>query len=116
MKATHLGIGSALTASACCVGPAALAAAGLGGLGLGIWFVRYAGWLVGAAALLLLAGWWTWFRENRRCAKAQCRMPGGKGALAALSIASVVVAGFALLHLGPLLSRAGCAISCLRRP
>lgn len=114
MNTTKLGILSALTASACCLGPTAFVAVGLGGLGLGAYFVRYSGVLVGIAALLLLAGWRTYFREARQCAGVQCRMPGGKIALITLSVASVVVAGFAVMHLGPLFSNAACAISCLR--
>lgn len=114
MNAAKLGVGSALTASACCLGPAIFTAAGLGGLGLGTYFVRYSGWLVGAAALLLLAGWRAYVRETQRCSKAHCRMSGGKATLVTLSIASAVVAGFAVMHGGPLFSKAACAISCPR--
>ncbi len=116
MKTVKLGIGSAFTASLCCLGPAVLAAAGLGGLGLAAWFTRYSGLLVGIAALLLAWSWWVYFREARQCARAQCRMAGGKVALITLSIASVVVAGFAAMHLGPVFSKVACAISCPRCP
>ena len=114
MKAVKLGIGSALTASACCLGPAALAAIGLGGLGVGAYFIRYSGVLVGIAALLLLAGWRGYFAEAGRCKTAQCRMSGGRATLAVLSVASFVVVGFALMHLGPLFFKTACAISCSR--
>lgn len=116
MNAVRLGIGSALTASACCLGPAALAAAGLGGLGVGVIFTRFSGLLVAVAAVLLAFGWRRYFTEAKRCRTAECRMSGGIATLAVLSIASVVVAGFALMHLGPLATQAACAISCLRQP
>lgn len=115
MKAARFGIFSALTASACCLGPVALAAIGLGGLGAGALFARFSGLLVAAAAALLTLGWRTYFTEARRCKMAQCRMASGVSTLAILTVASVVVAGFALLHLGPMFSRAACAISCPSR-
>lgn len=114
MKAEKLGALSALTASACCLGPAVLAAAGLGGLGFGIYFVRFSGVLVAAAVVLLALGWRLYLTEHRRCAQTQCRMRGGKTALITLSLASVIVAGFAVMHMGPLFSKAACAISCPR--
>lgn len=116
MNAVKLGIGSAFTASVCCLGPAVLAAAGLGGLGLGVFFARFSGLLAAVAAALLALGWRQYFAEARRCKAAQCRMPGGVSALTILSVASVVVAGFAIMHFGPALSRAACAIPCPRQP
>ena len=114
MKAVRLGIGSALIASACCLGPAALAAIGLGGLGVGAYFIRYSAVLVGIAALLLLMGWLGYFAEGQRCKTAQCRISGGRTTLTILSVASFVVVGFAVMHMGPLFSRAACAFSCPR--
>lgn len=114
MNAARLGVLSAFTASACCVGPAALAAAGLGGLGLGIFVVRFSSVLVVGAAILLVVGWRRYLAEHRRCAQAQCRMGSGKAALITLSLASVIVAGFAVMHMGPLFSKAACAVSCPR--
>ncbi|MBI1953860.1 MAG: hypothetical protein HYS41_07040 [Candidatus Omnitrophica bacterium] len=116
MNAVKLGIGSALAASACCLGPAALAAAGLGGLGAGVFFARFSWLLVAAAAVLLGLGWRQYLAQAKRCQATQCRMPGGAGALVILSVASVVVAGFALMHLGPLAAKAACAVSCQRPP
>lgn len=114
MKAAKLGALSALTASACCLGPAVLVAVGLGGLGIGGFFARFSGVLVGVAAVLLLAGWRLYLSERRRCTQARCRMPGRAATLMTLVVASIIVAGFALMHLGPLFSRAACAISCPR--
>jgi len=116
MNAAKLGIGSALTASACCLGPAALAAIGLGGLGVSVFFTRFSGLLVAAAAVLLTFGWRRYVAEARRCRTARCRMAGGVATLAVLSVASAVVAGFALLHLWPLAMQAACTISCPRQP
>ncbi len=116
MNAVKLGIGSALTASACCLGPAALAAVGLGGLGAGVFFTRFAGLLVAGAAVLLAFGWRRYVAEARRCRTAHCQMAGGKVTPAVLSVASIVVAGFALMHLWSLVTQAACAISCPRSP
>jgi len=116
MNAVKLGVGSALTASACCLGPAVLAAAGLGGLGVGIFFARFSGLLVAVAAVLLAFGWRRYITEVKHCKAAHCRMAGGKVTLATLSIASLIVAAFTWMHLGPALSQAACAISCPRPP
>lgn len=116
MKAARLGIFSALTASACCLGPAALVAVGLGGLGFGALFTRLSGLWVAVAVVLLAFGWRLYFAEARRCRATQCRMSGGRTTFVTLSVASVVVAGFALMHLWPLVGQAACAISCPSRP
>jgi len=116
MNAVRLGIGSALTASACCLGPAALAAVGLGGLGVGVLFARFSGVLVAVAAVLLAFGWRRYVAEVKHCKAAQCRMAGSKVTLVTLSIASLIVAAFAWMHLGPALSQAACAITCARKP
>lgn len=114
MKAVKIGALSALTASACCLGPAALAAVGLGGLGLGMFFARVSGLLVAAAAALLGLGWWRYLAERRRCVQDQCHMPGRIAALVTLGAASVIVMGFALMHLSPFVNKAACALSCPR--
>lgn len=114
MNVVKLGIGSALTASACCLGPAALAAVGLGGLGVGVFFTRFSGLLVAAAVVLLAFGWRRYFAEVKHCKAARCRLAGGMVTLVTLSIASLVVAAFAWMHLGPAFSRAACAVTCAR--
>ncbi len=114
MKATRLGIFSAFTASLCCAGPAVLIALGLGGLGGSAFFGRFAVVLVGIAMVLLGLGWWLYAKEVRQCRAAQCQMPGRTATLATLAVASVIVAGFALIHLGSLVNKAACALSCPR--
>lgn len=114
MKAVKLGALSALIASACCLGPAALVAVGLGGLGLGVLFARFAGVLAGAGVVLLLVGWRAYLAERRWCAKTQCQMPGRTATLVTLGAASAIVAGFALMHLWPTLHQFACSVSCPR--
>lgn len=114
MKAARLGVFSALIASACCLSPAVLVAVGLGGLGLGVLFARFSLALVVIAVVLLLVGWRAYLAERKRCAQAQCHMPGRTATLVTLGVASIIVAGFALMHLWPLATKATCAISCPR--
>jgi len=113
MKAGKLGALSAVTASLCCLGPVALVAFGLGGLGLGVLFSRYAGILLVAATLLLSLGWWLYTKETRRCRQAQCQMPGRTGTFATLIVASTIVGAVALMHLWPLVNQA-CGAACPR--
>ena len=95
MKAWTLGLLSALTASACCLGPGVLALLGLGSLGLGATVGRYHHWFLGAAVVLLAVAWQRFFREAARCRTAGCRMARGGLSGFALLIASLVVLFFA---------------------
>lgn len=113
LNSKGLGILSAATASACCLAPAVLVAIGLGGLGAGLFVARFSGLLVGLAAAFLALGWWLFLAEAKRCNETQCQMPGRAKTLVVLAAASVVVAGFGVMHLWPVLSRA-CAASCPR--
>ena len=96
MKAAPLGILSALTASACCLGPAVLALVGLGGLGLGATLGRYHAWFIGAAVVLLAMGWSRYVKELRGCRVRRCRMAHGSFTMWSLIASSVVVVMFVL--------------------
>jgi len=95
MKARTLGVLSALTASACCLGPAVFALLGLGSLGVGAALGRAHWWLLVAALALLLIAWRRFFREVARCRATGCRMASGKVTGLVLLIASLVFIIFA---------------------
>jgi len=99
MKASRLGILSAVIASVCCVGPLVLVLLGLGSLGLGAVLGRYHWWFILAAIALLAIAWRSYPKEAGRCRTARCEMAGGKTTRTALLLASVVVAAFVGLNL-----------------
>jgi copper chaperone CopZ len=99
MKAGPLGILSAITASACCLGPVVLVLAGLGSLGFGALIGRYHWWFIVAAIVLLTVAWRSYLKEARHCKTISCEMAGGKRTRTALLLASVVVAVFVGLNL-----------------
>ena len=114
MNAGKLGALSAVTASLCCLGPAALAAIGLGGLAAGALFARLTGIFLGLAAVLLVLGWRLYATEAKRCRQAQCRMPRRSLTVSALAAASLIVGAVALLHLWPAFNQFACSVSCPR--
>lgn len=94
MRSDRAGIGSALLASVCCVGPVALAALGLGGLGLSAFIGQYHWYFIGGAALVLGYAWYSYLKERRRCGDQHCEMVRGRFTGATLTLASVAVAAF----------------------
>jgi mercuric ion transport protein len=98
MKAKNLGILSALTASACCVGPLLLILLGLGGLGLGAVIGKYHWVLIAAAAALLSLGWVAYLKEKNSCEKAACEMKNKGITRNILILASAAVLGFTGLN------------------
>ena len=96
MKTALFGILSALSASACCLGPAVLALLGLGGLGIGATLGRYHTWFIGAAVVLLAVGWSRYVKALRGCRTQRCQMAHGRFTKWALIASSVVVAMFVL--------------------
>jgi SAM-dependent methyltransferase len=96
MKAGPLGILSALTASACCLGPLVLALLGLGGLGIGATLGCYHPWFSGAAVVLLAAGWHRYAKELHSCRTRRCQMARGRLTMWSLIASSAVVAMFVL--------------------
>lgn len=99
MKAKGLGILSALTASACCLGPLLFIALGLGSLGLGAVLGKYHWYFILGAALILGFAWRSYFREKRSCESAHCEMEGKKMTRNVLALASAIVLTFAGLNL-----------------
>jgi hypothetical protein len=114
MKAGKLGALSAVTASLCCLGPAALAAIGLGGLAAGALFARLTWIFLGLATALLALGWRLYAMEAKRCQQAQCRMPGRSLSVSTLAAASLIVGAIAFMHLWPALNQFVCSVSCPR--
>lgn len=95
MKTWVLGAVSAVTASACCLGPAVLALLGLGGLGIGAILGRFHQGFVWVGMVLLAGAWWRFVRQLIRCRTAGCRMAHGRLTGLVLLIASLVVLFFA---------------------
>lgn len=97
MKASKAGVLSALLASACCIGPLLLIAIGLGSgaafLGRYHWF-----FLLGGLAALTWA-WTKYLREKTACDCEHTEMPGRRGTMWTLLLATAVVLGFAGLNI-----------------
>ncbi len=97
MKAAKAGVVSALSASACCIGPLLLIAIGLGSgaafLGRYHWF-----FLIGGFAVLTWA-WAKYLREKTVCDCERTQMEGRRGVMFTLLIATVIVLGFAGLNI-----------------
>lgn len=91
MKASRLGILSAIVASSCCVLPVLLVVAGLGSLGVGSLLGRFHWGFIGVALALLIYAWRVYFKERRRCRAASCEMKSGKTTKWALLVASLIV-------------------------
>ncbi len=92
MKASRLGILSAIIASTCCVGPLLLILVGLGSLGLGAAIGKYHWFLIAAAFGLIVFAWRSYFKEKKSCNLRGCRMEKKRMTLIPLMIASLVVA------------------------
>ncbi|NIR93588.1 MAG: hypothetical protein GWO08_07910, partial [Gammaproteobacteria bacterium] len=99
MQAHKLGILSAITASACCIGPLLVILLGLGTLGLTTFFSQYHWVFIGLGAALLAAAWDYYYREKKRCASEQCEFRNKKVTRNTLIGASLVVLIFAGLNI-----------------
>lgn len=93
------GVGSGLAAwagaalsSLCCLLPLAVIFLGLGSGAFMAITMRYRWILIPAGVLGVVAGFVLYVRERRRCATLVCQMAGGRMTLAALIVASLVVA------------------------
>lgn len=60
------GVGAALFSALCCAGPVLAVAAGVSAAGLATTFEPLRPWFLGATAALLLFGFWTVDREERK--------------------------------------------------
>ena len=66
MKSAVVGIGAALAASACCIGPVVFTALGAGALSAAsLTLVPYRPWFIGATALILGTGFYCAYRSVR---------------------------------------------------
>lgn len=59
-------VGAAVASALCCAGPVVAAALGVSGAGLAARFDPLRPWFLGATTALLLAGFWTVDREERK--------------------------------------------------
>jgi len=99
MKASRVGILSAIVASSCCLLPIVLVLLGLGSLGIGSVLGRFHWTFVGVAFVLLSYAWWRYLTEQRRCQTAHCAMEQGQTTRLTLVIASLIVVLFVGVNL-----------------
>ena len=103
MKEKRLAVGgaviAAIAASLCCVGPVLFAVLGLGAFGAASVFEAARPYLLSGAALLLAIGfYWTYFRRGTACApgEACATKPVSRIGRSGLWIATIAVLAFAL--------------------
>jgi hypothetical protein len=82
----------ALVSSLCCLLPLTVIALGLGSGAFMALTMPYRWLLIPAGVLGIAAGFALYVRERRRCDALGCRMPGSRVTLAALVVASGIVA------------------------
>ncbi len=87
------GLLAALGASACCVLPFVLLTLGVGGAWMSniSWLAPYEKIFVGAAVLLIAAGFWRVYRHPTACALGECAPPSNRAAKIGLWIAALLV-------------------------
>lgn len=87
------GLLAALGASACCVLPFVVLTLGVGGAWMGniSWLAPYEKIFVGAAVLLIAAGFWRVYRRPAACAVGECAPPSNSAAKIGLWIAALLV-------------------------
>ncbi len=87
------GLLAALGASACCVLPFVLLTLGVGGAWMSniSWLAPYEKIFVGAAVLLIAAGFWRVYRRPIACAVGECAPPSNRAAKIGLWIAALLV-------------------------
>ncbi len=95
------GVVAAVLAASCCLLPLALMAMGIAGAGLMMTMMRYE-WLTLPLGVSGLAGAYVfYFREQRRCDTAGCRLVGERATKIMLGVATAVVSVALLLKLFP---------------
>ena len=102
MKKNMTAVGAILSAglaSVCCVGPLALGALGLGGVGFAIGLEKYRPYFLAVTAIFLGVGFYqAYFRRGEICADGSCKVGSGsssvKRALWVLVVATAGVATF----------------------
>ena len=96
-----VGVVAAVLAASCCLLPLALIAMGIAGAGLMMTMMSYE-WLTLPLGVFGLVGAYAfYFREQRRCDTAGCRLVGDRATKTMLGVATAVVAVALLLRLFP---------------
>ena len=87
------GLLAALGASVCCVLPFMLFTLGVGGAWMSniSWLAPYEKLFVGAAVLLIAAGFWRVYRQPATCEVGECAPPSNRAAKVGLWIAALLV-------------------------
>ncbi len=104
MRARNLGLGSAIVASACCVGPALLAFLGLATLAGGF-FAKYHWYFIAAGVIGVSAAWWQFRREKRKLHALAAQMRNERVRRSVLSIATALIVVVVVLSAYPVLAR-----------
>lgn len=99
MKASKLGILSALIASICCIGPLVLILLGLGSLGVGATIGKYHWYFISGAIILITSAWRKFLKEKKTCSLKGCKMENKKITLIILLVTTFVVVTFIALNL-----------------
>ena len=95
------GVVAAVLAASCCLLPLALIATGVAGAGLMMTMMRYEWVTLPLGVFGLVGAHAFYFREQRRCATAACRLVGERATNIMLGVATSVVAVALLLRLFP---------------
>lgn len=104
MRAKNLGLLSAIVGSACCVGPALLAALGVVGFADGF-LAAYHWYFIGAGAIGVLVAWWQYGREKRKLRAVAVRMRNEGVTRAVLVFATALIVIVTGLDAYPLVAR-----------
>lgn len=100
------GLVAAVLAASCCLLPLALMTTGIAGAGLMMTMMRFE-WLTLPLGVFGLVGAYAfYFREQRRCDSAGCKLVGERGTRILLGVATAVVGMALLLKLFPSLTAA----------
>lgn len=87
---------SAVLASICCVGPLALGALALGGVGFAIGLEKYRPYFLAATAIFLAVGFYQAYFRREICADGSCKVGSGSSAVKGmLWVIALAVAGIA---------------------
>ncbi len=93
---------SALSASACCLPPLILLLFSIGSVTAGAALARYHWWFLGVGVALLATSYIIYFRERKACNAEGCAQKNQKLTISSLIFGTVVVGGFAMNAIGPL--------------
>jgi copper chaperone CopZ len=104
MRAKNLGLGSALIASACCVGPALLAFVGLASFGGGV-FSRYHWYFLAVGLVGVSLAWWQFQREKRKLHALAAQMRNERVTRSILLVSTAAIALVFALNAYPVFAR-----------